>query len=507
MKLKKWVMYANLLLIGAVCFSLQYQSTHQFFQVPLLSEKEWIEKMEGKKETQLQYQLYLEGEKLPLYSSDIGEGYLISLSNERGVMLDKITASEGYEVAFLDIGELENFDTMLQEMKPLPFIIYNETSYCKGNAFFTSLPIMILDTYTTEYDGEGEELRYGEMTLFGGSAIASPCEFHIRGVSSRSYYKMSYKLNLLDENGVKNQESLLGMREDDDWILRSLASDESKIREKLATDLWNEMNAFGSYHMKYIELFLDGTYWGLYALQEPLDFKTLQCTSEDTMLYKTCTWPGEALFLNNMEMFGRNNLRCGDIEIDKAHKENLDLAYDVMEEYKYLLGGKSLEKIQLDLDKENLYRLNIFLSAIIGVDNTGKNQYIIANSIGSSKFKIRKLPWDFDMTFGLMVDDRVHEDAFSSFIEDETISYLMSVEPDETKAGLRETYNAFSTTVLNEEHLLEQVDRLYCAIYESGAQMRENIAWKQDVGEEQVEVIKQLIRRRLIWMDEYYNSF
>ena len=37
--------------------------------------------------------------------------------------------------------------------------------------------------------------------------------------------------------------------------------------------------------------------------------------------------------------------------------------------------------------------------------------------------------------------------------------------------------------------------------------MRENIAWKQDVGEEQVEVIKQLIRRRLIWMDEYYNSF
>lgn len=83
----------------------------------------------------------------------------------------------------------------------------------------------------------------------------------------------------------------------------------------------------------------------------------------------------------------------------------------------------------------------------------------------------------------------------------------MSVEPDETKAGLRETYNAFSTTVLNEEHLLEQVDRLYCAIYESGAQMRENIAWKQDVGEEQVEVIKQLIRRRLIWMDEYYNSF
>ena len=182
-------------------------------------------------------------------------------------MLDKITASEGYEVAFLDIGELENFDTMLQEMKPLPFIIYNETSYCKGNAFFTSLPIMILDTYTTEYDGEGEELRYGEMTLFGGSAIASPCEFHIRGVSSRSYYKMSYKLNLLDENGVKNQESLLGMREDDDWILRSLASDESKIREKLATDLWNEMNAFGSYHMKYIELFLDGTYWGLYALQ------------------------------------------------------------------------------------------------------------------------------------------------------------------------------------------------------------------------------------------------
>ena len=71
-------MYANLLLIGAVCFSLQYQSTHQFFQVPLLSEKEWIEKMEGKKETQLQYQLYLEGElhtihiPLPFFYKHLG---------------------------------------------------------------------------------------------------------------------------------------------------------------------------------------------------------------------------------------------------------------------------------------------------------------------------------------------------------------------------------------------------------------------------------------------------
>lgn len=509
---KRILMYVNLFFIIAVCFLLWHQSSSQIFQAPFWSEEEWKEKMEGKEEVSLPYQLFLEGEKLPTYSSGLGEGYLIPVSEDGSGTKNRISVSEGYEIAFLKTDKRMDMRTAIREMKPIPFLIYNETSYCRGNLFCTSLPVMILDTDKTEYDEEGEELHYGRMVLFEPgrgfetSSAASECEFHIRGISSRSYFKDSYKLNLLDKEENKNKISLLGMRKDDDWILRSLAGDGSKIREKLATDLWNKMNSFGSYHMEYIELFLDGTYWGLYAVQEPMDFKTLQCSREDTFLYKSRCWSEESSFLEDMKTYGRTNLFCGDIEIDKAHMENLDLAYDIMEEYKYFLEGESAGKIQLELDRENLYKLNVFLSAVIGTDNTEKNQFIIADYIGDSRYRIRKLPWDFDLTWGGDYEEKDQERVFDTYIEDRTVGYLMSVEPEETEEGVRSMYDTFSKTVINEEYLLSQAEELFGTLNESGVLMRENEAWDQNISYKQTELLKHIIQLRLIWMKEYYSS-
>ena len=72
---------------------------------------------------------------------------------------------------------------------------------------------------------------------------------HIRGGSSRLNPKKSYKMTLYKQNQVgsgtlrKNQVSLLNMRKDDEWLLYAIYSEDTKLRDKLSLDIWNESGA------------------------------------------------------------------------------------------------------------------------------------------------------------------------------------------------------------------------------------------------------------------------
>ena len=140
------------------------------------------------------------------------------------------------------------------------------------SVIFTSLPVMQLTV-----GGEiGEEDSSGSMQLSSaGRSVASGMTIHVRGGSSKSFDKIGYKLKLKDESGEKTNLNLLDLRSDDDWILMPLYTDESKLRDKLALDLWAEIGArdnslslyMGS-KVEYIELIVDGDYRGLYARRD-----------------------------------------------------------------------------------------------------------------------------------------------------------------------------------------------------------------------------------------------
>ena len=65
------------------------------------------------------------------------------------------------------------------------------------------------------------------------------------------------------------------MRSDNKWILNALYSDTSKIREMMAVGLWNEISPeLQGTRIKYVEVFVNGFYRGIYGLMEPIDKKT-----------------------------------------------------------------------------------------------------------------------------------------------------------------------------------------------------------------------------------------
>ncbi len=90
-----------------------------------------------------------------------------------------------------------------------------------------------------------------------------------RGASSQSFDKKSFGMETWDNNNEDINVSLLGMPEEEDWILHGPYSDKSLMRNKLIYDLSNDMDRYAS-RTKFVELILNGTHRGVYVFMEKL---------------------------------------------------------------------------------------------------------------------------------------------------------------------------------------------------------------------------------------------
>ena len=91
----------------------------------------------------------------------------------------------------------------------------------------------------------------------------------IRGESSQNFDKKSYGLETWDEQYNDIDVPLLGLPEEEDWILYGPFSDKSLLRNKLIYELSNQM---GRYAVKteFVELTINYDYKGLYIFMEKL---------------------------------------------------------------------------------------------------------------------------------------------------------------------------------------------------------------------------------------------
>ena len=95
-------------------------------------------------------------------------------------------------------------------------------------------------------------------------------EIEIRGSSSQILPKKPYGLTILKKDNVTNNNvSILGMPEEHDWILNSIAFDPSLIRNYLSYDLSRNIGNYAA-RGEYCEVVINGDYKGLYIFMEKL---------------------------------------------------------------------------------------------------------------------------------------------------------------------------------------------------------------------------------------------
>lgn len=152
--------------------------------------------------------------------------------------------------------------------------------FAQNKTFTTNLPIIYLNTggdnivddpkiivqMEIAWKGEGESNKTSDpRTHFKGDI-----NIEIRGSSSQMFPKKSYGFELKDEEGLDMDFPLLGMPEEEDWILYAPYSDKTLIRNVLALTLAAQIDTFYTPRCRFVELFVNNKYEGVYVLMEKI---------------------------------------------------------------------------------------------------------------------------------------------------------------------------------------------------------------------------------------------
>jgi len=379
--------------------------------VPVLTETELAERVLSLSETDaltMGASLFYDGAAIPCLL-DKATYYLTVDENSNGWGGGNLTASTGVSLAFCEADVQTPRDDYMKNGIPCVLYAYTDTAYAPLRLIFTTLPVMTLENDEKEVN-RGE--RECEFTLFqprSGETKAvqyvAPATIRVRGATSADLTKKGYALELYKEGYEDTQKlPLLGMRKDDDWVLYPAHSDEAKIRDAVAWHLWREIGAYaaeggaGSIDLRYIEVILNGEYFGMYLLMERMDEKTLNLDEDDT-LFKATSW--EVPSSDAMRAQTPRSPICGGLEKKYPDPtDEVDGSWDIMADFielTYEAEGKVFAASIADCaDVENMLDYWLFINLIMGDDNRYKNTYY-----ATIDGKVYAFPWDLDISFGL----------------------------------------------------------------------------------------------------------
>ena len=142
----------------------------------------------------------------------------------------------------------------------------------------SNLPIMVIDTYGNQIPDEPRVNAFmGIIDNDSGvnnlgdnyNGYNGQITIERRGNSSQWNDKTPYRFETVNEAGENNNVSLLGMPEENDWVLYAPWQDKSMIRNIITYRMSNDLGKYAP-RTKFIELYLNDEYRGVYVLMEKI---------------------------------------------------------------------------------------------------------------------------------------------------------------------------------------------------------------------------------------------
>lgn len=404
---------------------------------------------------------------------------------------------------------------------------------------FTSLPVIELrkpSAFSNDYEpcqiiiDEPDSPRV---------APVYPATVKHRGGSTNAddRHKRNYHFKLLDDKGASLDLPLLGLRDDNSWLLDAGQVDLFRVRNHICHELWLDFSTPPYYHQqepksingcnaKMIELFVNDEYRGIYSLLEPVDRKQLKLKKYKKgvkgCLWKTKDWQGTT-FYDVISSY--NNQSATLMGFEAKYPEPGDDADTT--DYSPLAAAVNFVVSSTDTDFKQhigeyidvpvLMDYSLFVDLINGIDNGGKNCYwsVYDKSKGE---RMSLTPWDMDATFGQnytnnpVTDDLTQPDNnIGSFTNIEArLIAVLGTAYDQAK---QQRYAELRKTFFDEKQLDTRFEVHYDTLAYSGAVKRETEKWSGDTDlggkaldfEGELTAIKNWIQQRLSFLDNKYG--
>ena len=343
----------------------------------------------------------------------------------------------------------------------------------------------------------------------GTSFITSETMIYVRGRSSLYYPKKQYRLKLRKDNDY-NEVSLLGMEADEDWILDSLYADNSKIRNKLSFDLWNQMNSYSpnkydnDLEMDYVDVYINNEYHGMYLLKEFLDRKKLDLeknSEEDSGILLKGIQYGEIDWDNYENAKHSQDVFPFILKYPKNLSDHAKYWDTIL--LKVYTNFFEKEKITQNYVLDNFFisnylDYNLLVNFIYAADNfEEKNVYLSMKNMDEDT-KVLITPWDLDMTYGYMwgaSDTNLIED--STLVTDASHLWTSS---DYINKKLKNRYWDLRWKIFTEDNINSKLDYYYNKIRHSA--QRDSQRWIEINLEEEINKVKDWINHRIEFLDE-----
>ena len=328
--------------------------------------------------------------------------------------------------------------------EPYTMTVHNSTGdeVASASVNFTFLPLVEVTVPScngTTYTTGTLRVTYADLAGYDSTVVAA---FRYRGATAMSYSKKSYAIKLRDANGNSVDREFFGLRNDNNWILDAMAVDKACMRNRVSTDLWNdfaakpyqrrlgwEPKAKGGTRGRFVEVFLNGQYHGIYCMTEKMDRKQLRLkkfvpateTTTDTIhgtLFKSSQWSYEVFMGHQMDtkFFPKTTPRSYDNDALSETWASYEVKYPDWEDEKIDWGplwnavnfvatsedAVFESGVQSYFDFPVLKDYYLFIELMLATDNHGKNMFFYNYDKEGKSYKtvLGVAPWDLDGTWG-----------------------------------------------------------------------------------------------------------
>lgn len=392
--------------------------------------------------------------------------------------------------------------------KGIDVVIYNKKYYFKTKIIITNLPLISINAKDeiSKYDVNSTFKYINNSSK--QKIVDSNIKLHTRGSSSSIFEKKSYRINFYNDNFKKNSKLVIkDFYNGDSLILSSVYRDPSKIRDNLATKLWNDIsNDFRTFDInsKFVELFINNEYKGLYVLTEPVNNSKVNFKSKFGIVIKTNSWqkpnPKDDFDTINSNLYAGFEIKYpNDVESYKkvwSSFLNRIIDYydeDVINDYNVISNTFNM-KNYIDIIIFNSFTNNVDCDMI-------KNLYFYMENENSL---INIEPWDLEFTFGYLYDEKYINSGKE--VDDADKIYLQIFSSDKKINELIiKRYKKLRKTILTNEYFDNLLDNYQNnLIY---ATKRDSKLWYEYDINDEIEKIRNWIHKRLIVMDKVMDEY
>lgn len=452
----------------------------------------------------------LMGDQSLPYDGNYGFHYISQSLNTEEFEGKLITIDKNNKVYFYDDSYWKDKKSAIKERHPFRFIVFGEDWYSEDEVIFSGLPIVSITGELVEAEDKNKS-NSSSIVVWDPEDDAADglytikesfCTYYERGASSRQFEKKSFGVRLFDEKGEAQNKSFLGMRTDNKWILNALYSDISKVREKLAIDIWNEISPeLQGSRMEYVEIFVNGFYRGIYGLMEPVDKKQLSLKEGD-YLYKCGSLNGV-----DKEYYDSLSDIMETVEFEIEYPKEWERGvWNPLQNYTDFLLEGSITDSQAELDLENMVKYWLYLQFLSASDNIDKNFFVTAIK-NDNRLTIKKIPWDLNFTFGdACSNDNPNITKFGVYGIDEIFAVkdfqnLYKNNNVEIITLTNQLWSAMRQSCIQADRLCQMAADYMTLLTESGAFNREILRWPDAGNSTDITAIQEYIRARIVFMD------